>query len=49
MREDGRFEVGVNVKGMVAGLGITATIIGLALQDTLKDIINGINLILENY
>lgn len=40
---------GVNVKGMVAGLGITATIIGLALQDTLKDIINGINLILENY
>ncbi len=40
---------GENVKGMVAGLGITATIFGLALQDTLKDIINGINIILENY
>lgn len=34
---------------MVAGLGITATIIGLALQDTFKDIINGINIIVENY
>ena len=40
---------GVNVKAMVAGLGITATIIGLALQDTLKDIISGINIILDNY
>lgn len=40
---------GVNVKGMIAGLGVTATIIGLALQDTFKDIINGINIILENY
>ena len=40
---------GVNVKGMVAGLGVTATIIGLALQDTFKDIINGINIITENY
>ena len=40
---------GVNVKAMVAGLGITATILGLALQDTFKDIINGINIILENY
>lgn len=40
---------GVNVTGMIAGLGITATIIGLALQDTFKDIINGINIIIENY
>ncbi len=40
---------GVNIKSMVAGLGITATILGLALQDTLKDIITGINIILENY
>lgn len=40
---------GVNVKAMVAGLGITATILGLALQDTFKDIINGMNIILENY
>ena len=41
--------LGINVKGMVAGLGITATIIGLALQDTLKDIINGVHIISENY
>ena len=40
---------GFNVKGMVAGLGITATIIGLALQDTLKDIISGVHIISENY
>ncbi len=40
---------GVNVKGMIAGLGIAGTIIGLALQDTFKDIINGINIIAENY
>ena len=40
---------GVNVKGMIAGLGVTATIIGLALQDTFKDIINGISIITENY
>ena len=36
---------GINVKGLIAGLGITATILGLALQDTFKDIINGIKLI----
>ena len=41
--------LGINVKGMVAGLGVTATIIGLALQDTFKDIISGINIITENY
>lgn len=40
---------GVNVKGLVAGLGIAGTIIGLALQDTFKDIINGISIIAENY
>lgn len=40
---------GVNVAGMVAGLGITATIIGLALQDTFKDIISGISIITEGY
>ena len=40
---------GFNVKGMLAGLGIFATIVGLALQDTLKDIISGINIMLEDY
>ncbi len=40
---------GINVAGMIASLGIAATIIGLALQDTFKDIINGISIITENY
>lgn len=40
---------GVNVRGLLAGLGIAGTILGLALQDTFKDIINGINIISENY
>ena len=40
---------GINVTGMLAGLGIAATIIGLALQDTFKDIISGIGIMLENY
>ncbi len=40
---------GFNIKSMLAGLGITATILGLALQDTLKDIINGMSIIMENY
>ena len=31
---------GINVGAMIASLGIAATIIGLALQDTFKDIIN---------
>ena len=43
------FLFGVNIKSLVAGLGIVTTIIGLALQDTLKDIINGIHIITENY
>lgn len=40
---------GVNIASMLAGLGITATILGLSLQDTLKDIINGISIMMENY
>ena len=40
---------GINVKAMVAGLGIAGTIIGLALQDTFKDVIGGVSIILENY
>ena len=40
---------GFNIKTFVAGLGITATIIGLALQDTFKDIISGISIILQNF
>lgn len=40
---------GVNIKGILAGLGIAGAIAGLAFQDALKDIISGCNIILENY
>lgn len=40
---------GINVRSILAGLGIMATIIGLALQDTLKDIISGINIYSNNF
>jgi small conductance mechanosensitive channel len=40
---------GVNVASILAGLGIMATIIGLALQDTLKDVIAGINIYNNNF
>lgn len=38
---------GVNIRSIVAGLGITTAIIGLALQDIAKDIIAGISIITE--
>ena len=40
---------GVNIGSILAGLGIVATIVGLALQDTLKDIISGINIYNNNF
>ena len=40
---------GVNTKGLVASLGVASALIGLALQDTLKDWIGGIDIILSNY
>ena len=40
---------GIDVGGIFAGLGIAATIIGLALQDTIKDIIAGINIYNHNF
>lgn len=40
---------GINTKSLIAGLGIAGAVLGLALQDALKDIINGISIILENY
>lgn len=39
---------GVNVKSIVAGLGITTAIIGLAFQDLAKDLIAGFSIITEN-
>ena len=40
---------GVNVRSLVAGVGIAGALIGLALQDTLKDIISGIAIVMENF
>ena len=40
---------GVNTKALVASLGVASALIGLALQDTLKDWISGIDIILSNY
>lgn len=40
---------GVNVTSIIAGLGIVATLVGLALQDTMKDIISGINIYNNNF
>lgn len=39
---------GVNVQSIVAGLGITTAIIGLAFQDLAKDLIAGVSIITEN-
>ncbi len=39
---------GINVKSIIAGLGITAAIIGLAFQDIAKDLLAGISIIMED-
>ena len=40
---------GVNVNSMLAGVGILSVVIGLALQDALKDIIMGANIITDDF
>lgn len=40
---------GVDTKGFIASLGVASALAGLALQDTLKDFISGIDIILNNY
>lgn len=40
---------GVNVSSMLAGVGIIGIIIGFAIQDALKDIIKGFDIISDNY
>lgn len=39
---------GVNVTSILAGLGVTAALIGLAFQDFAKDLIAGVSIILED-
>ena len=40
---------GINVTSIIAGLGLVSVIAGLALQDALKDVIMGVNIIIDNY
>lgn len=40
---------GVNVSGMLAGIGIASVVIGLAIQDALKDIIRGFSILSDDY
>ena len=40
---------GVDTSALFASLGVASALIGLALQDTLKDFISGIDIILNNY
>lgn len=40
---------GVNVSSLIAGVGIASVVIGLAVQDTLKDIIRGVSIVSDDY
>lgn len=40
---------GVNVSSIIASLGVITVIVGFALQDALKDIIMGINIVMIDY
>jgi len=40
---------GIDVSALVAGLGVAGVVGGFALQDTLKDLIMGVNIILEDF
>lgn len=40
---------GIDVSSMIAGVGIVSVIVGLAIQDALKDIIRGFSILSEEY
>ena len=40
---------GINVTSIITGLGIASAIFALALQDAVKDIIAGVNIIVDEY
>lgn len=40
---------GVDTRALIASLGVVGAVLGLALQDTIKDFISGITIILDNY
>ena len=39
----------MDTTSIIASLGVASAVIGLAFQDTLKDVISGVTIILENY
>ena len=41
--------LGVNVSSMLAGVGIASIVIGFALQDAMKDIFRGLEIVADNY
>lgn len=41
--------MGINVSSMLAGVGIASIIIGFALQDALKDIFRGLEIVADDY
>ena len=40
---------GIDTKSLIAGLGVAGVVLGLALQDTVKDFIAGLAIIMDNY
>lgn len=40
---------GINVSSMLAGVGIASIVIGFALQDAMKDIFRGLEIVSDNY
>jgi small conductance mechanosensitive channel len=41
--------VGFNIQSLMAGLGLASVVVGLAVQDVLKDIIRGVSIIGDSY
>ncbi len=41
--------LGINVSSMLAGVGIASIVVGFALQDAMKDIFRGLEIVSDNY
>ena len=41
--------LGINVSSMLAGVGIASVVIGFALQDAMKDVFRGLEIVADNY
>lgn len=40
---------GIDTKALLTSIGVAGAVIGLALQDTIKDLINGITMLMDNF